>query len=46
LRVELTRGQALAFAGRAAELMASGRPSCRFCGLPIDPEGHPCPRMN
>jgi uncharacterized repeat protein (TIGR03847 family) len=46
LRLELTRGQALAFAARAAELVASGRPACRFCGLPIDPDGHPCPRMN
>ncbi|HET9601134.1 MAG TPA: DUF3090 family protein [Acidimicrobiales bacterium] len=46
VRVELTRGQALAFAGRAAELVTSGRPVCRFCGLPMDPDGHPCPRMN
>jgi uncharacterized repeat protein (TIGR03847 family) len=46
LRVRLSRGQALAFAARAAELVAAGRPSCRFCGLPIDPDGHPCPRMN
>jgi uncharacterized repeat protein (TIGR03847 family) len=46
LRVELSRGQALAFAARAVELVAAGRPSCRFCGLPVDPDGHPCPRMN
>ena len=46
MRLLVTRGQALAFAGRAAELVASGRPACRFCGLPMDPEGHPCPRMN
>jgi uncharacterized repeat protein (TIGR03847 family) len=46
LRVELSRGQALAFAARAVELVAAGRPTCRFCGLPIDPDGHPCPRMN
>jgi uncharacterized repeat protein (TIGR03847 family) len=46
LRVELSRGQALAFAARAGELVAAGRPSCRFCGLPMDPDGHPCPRMN
>jgi uncharacterized repeat protein (TIGR03847 family) len=46
LRFELSRGQALAFAARAVELVAAGRPSCRFCGLPIDPDGHPCPRMN
>jgi uncharacterized repeat protein (TIGR03847 family) len=46
LRLMLTRGQALAFAARAVELVAAGRPSCRFCGLPMDPDGHPCPRMN
>jgi uncharacterized repeat protein (TIGR03847 family) len=46
LRVHLDRGQALAFAERAATLVAAGRPSCRFCGRPIDPDGHPCPRMN
>jgi uncharacterized repeat protein (TIGR03847 family) len=46
LRLELTRGQALAFSGRATELVAAGRPACRFCGLPMDPDGHPCPRMN
>jgi uncharacterized repeat protein (TIGR03847 family) len=46
LRLELTRGQALAFSGRATELVSAGRPSCRFCGLPIDPDGHACPRMN
>jgi uncharacterized repeat protein (TIGR03847 family) len=46
LRLELTRGQALAFSGRATELVAAGRPSCRFCGQPMDPDGHPCPRMN
>ena len=46
LRFELTRGQALAFAARATELVAAGRPVCRFCGHPMDPDGHPCPRMN
>jgi uncharacterized repeat protein (TIGR03847 family) len=46
VRLELTRGQALAFAARAAELVAAGRPVCRFCGQPMDPDGHPCPRMN
>jgi uncharacterized repeat protein (TIGR03847 family) len=46
LQVFLSRGQALAFARRAVELVAAGRPSCRFCGKPMDPDGHPCPRMN
>ncbi|MGH9262495.1 MAG: DUF3090 family protein [Acidimicrobiales bacterium] len=26
--------------------MSQGRPDCGFCGLPIDPDGHACPRMN
>ena len=30
----------------AASLVSAGRPPCRFCGLPVDPDGHPCPRMN
>jgi uncharacterized repeat protein (TIGR03847 family) len=46
LRIELTRRQAEAFSGRATELVAAGRPACRFCGLPIDQDGHACPRMN
>ena len=43
LRFELTRGQALAFAAHAAELVASGRPPCRFCGLPDRPGRPPVP---
>jgi uncharacterized repeat protein (TIGR03847 family) len=46
LRLYLTRSQALAFALRSDDLMAQSRPTCQFCGLPIDPDGHPCPRMN
>ena len=46
VRVRLTRAQVSAFVQHARELVAAGRPPCRFCGLPIDPDGHPCPRMN
>lgn len=46
LRVHLTRGQAAAFCDRADDVVAAGRPQCTFCGMSIDPEGHPCPRMN
>ena len=42
----ITRGQALAFCDHADEVVAAGRPNCRWCGFPIDPDGHPCPRMN
>ncbi|HAI99827.1 MAG TPA: DUF3090 domain-containing protein, partial [Dehalococcoidia bacterium] len=25
---------------------AAGRPRCFLCGLPINPDGHVCPRAN
>lgn len=46
LIVRLTPAQAMAFASRAAQVVQSGRPQCQFCGGPIDPEGHLCPRAN
>lgn len=46
VRLHLTRGQALAFAEHGEEVVAAGRPSCVWCGLPMDPDGHGCPRMN
>jgi len=46
LRVFLTRSQALAFCEHTDAVVAAGRPACRWCSLPIDPDGHPCPRMN
>lgn len=46
VRVRLTRPQVSGFVQRARDLVASGRPPCRYCGLPVDPTGHPCPRMN
>lgn len=46
LRVQLTRGQVVAFCAKTAEVISAGRPPCRWCSLPIDPAGHRCPRMN
>lgn len=46
IRLFLTLGQAYAFCERADEAVAGGRPLCRWCQFPIDPEGHVCPRMN
>ena len=46
VRLYVTRSQAAAFCDHADELVAAGRPSCMWCGNPIDPDGHPCPRMN
>jgi uncharacterized repeat protein (TIGR03847 family) len=46
VRLFLTRSQAAAFCEQADDVVSAGRPSCIFCGLPIDPDGHRCPRMN
>ena len=46
IRLYVTRGQASSFVERAEQVVAAGRPDCRWCGSPIDPDGHPCPRMN
>ncbi|OGO31210.1 MAG: hypothetical protein A2Z29_09210 [Chloroflexi bacterium RBG_16_56_11] len=31
---------------QARKICAAGRPRCLLCGLPIDPEGHICPKSN
>ena len=46
LQVRLTRGQALAFSRYGLDIVAAGRPPCRYCGLPRNADGHFCPRMN
>ncbi|GGN55293.1 hypothetical protein GCM10012285_48920 [Streptomyces kronopolitis] len=46
LRVRLTGTMARAFAKRALEVVNAGRPPCPLCSLPLDPEGHVCPRQN
>lgn len=46
LRVQLSRGQVVAFCEQAEAIVSAGRPPCRWCSLPIDPSGHICPRMN
>ena len=46
IRANITRGQAAAFCEQADEVVASGRPTCIFCGRPINKDGHLCPRMN
>lgn len=35
--------QVRAFARQAEQILRSGRPVCTYCGLPMDPGGHPCP---
>ncbi len=45
-RLVISRAQAAAIAGRAEELVTSGRAPCPLCGYPLDPAGHSCPRTN
>ena len=44
--VRLPAGPARAFVKRAEQVLEAGRPSCPFCGGPIDPDGHLCVRAN
>ena len=44
--VRLTPTQARVFATRAGSVVSAGRPACQFCGGPVDPAGHLCPRAN
>jgi uncharacterized repeat protein (TIGR03847 family) len=46
LRVTLAPADARAFARRSTALVSAGRPPCPFCGGPLDPGGHICPRAN
>lgn len=46
LIVRLPAGLARAFSKRAQTVVAAGRAPCPFCGGPIDPAGHLCPRAN
>ncbi len=46
LRVRIDPRRARGFVRRAEALIASGRPACPFCGQPLDPQGHFCPRGN
>jgi len=46
LVISLPPAHARAFCQRAQAVVAAGRPPCQFCGGPLDPEGHICPRAN
>jgi len=46
VRVRLTPLAARAFVERSLRTVAAGRPPCPFCGQPLDPTGHICPRKN
>jgi uncharacterized repeat protein (TIGR03847 family) len=44
--VRLPAGLARAFSKRAQAVVNAGREPCPFCGGPLDPSGHLCPRAN
>lgn len=46
VRVSLSPPVARGFVERASRILAAGRPPCPFCGQPLDPQGHLCPRRN
>lgn len=46
LLVRIDAGHARAFVQRAEQVLDAGRPSCPFCGNPVDPDGHLCARAN
>jgi uncharacterized repeat protein (TIGR03847 family) len=46
LRVRINAADARGFVRRAEALLSAGRPACPFCGQPLDPLGHFCPRGN
>ncbi len=46
VRVALRLYQIRGFIERAEAVVSSGRQPCPFCGLPINVDGHLCPRAN
>jgi uncharacterized repeat protein (TIGR03847 family) len=45
-RFWVTADQVRLFSRQADAVLQGGRPVCQYCGLPIDPSGHPCPAAN
>ena len=46
LRVRLSAPAARGFIAHANQVVAAGRLPCPLCGMPLNPEGHICPRKN
>jgi uncharacterized repeat protein (TIGR03847 family) len=44
--VNVSLAMAAAFCARSKAVVNAGRLPCPFCGIPIDPRGHLCPRAN
>lgn len=45
-RFHITREQVAGFIARARQVVAAGRPPCRFCGAPLSDDGTWCPCSN
>jgi uncharacterized repeat protein (TIGR03847 family) len=46
VRIKVGVPAALGFVHGAEQLVHAGRPTCPFCGQPLEPGGHFCPRSN
>lgn len=46
VEINITLTMAAAFSLRSKAVVNAGRLPCPFCGIPIDPRGHLCPRAN
>ena len=46
VEINITPAMAAAFSSRSKAVVNAGRLPCPFCGIPIDPRGHLCPRAN
>ena len=46
LRVKITGRELITFAKRTELVVSAGRQPCVFCGGPMNPGGHLCPRAN
>ena len=46
VEINISLGMAIAFTTRSRAVVNAGRLPCPFCGIPIDPRGHLCPRAN
>lgn len=46
VQLAASREQMFALSRHSAAVAGQGRPTCQFCGNPMDAEGHACPAMN
>jgi uncharacterized repeat protein (TIGR03847 family) len=46
VEINISLSMALSFSQRSKAVVNAGRLPCPFCGIPIDPRGHLCPRSN